>query len=192
MRYEWMSYHRHGQCLGAPWGPAEADLAAPGQPDLVSWGKARAFDPPNLNTTPTPPPPTPAQRADLLLLVVFVPWSFGGRSGCAALHHFGRPHTRVSWGSTHQQKLSRTPMPHYTHRQRHWLMTIWTQTWCWKKGTWQIKWQTANCNSHTLWVCAQPKVNGWLNILILILYPVPEKGLPIKAKTSYCLIYKEI
>ena len=157
MRYEWMSYHRHGQCLGAPWGPAEADLAAPGQQDLVSWGKAGAFDPPNLNTTPTPPPPTPAPRADLLLLVVFVPWSFGGRSGCAALHHFGRPHTRVSWGSTHQQKLSRTPTPHYTHRHTSKDTGYMDTNMMLKnKGTCQIKWQKANSSSHTL--CAYPKV----------------------------------
>ena len=125
MRYEWMSYHRHGQCLGAPWGPAEADLAAPGQADLVSQGKAGGVHPPNLHTTPTPPPPTPAPRPDLLLLVVFVPWSFGGRSGCAALHHFGRPH-RESAGDRLANRSCRGH--HSTTTPRHTLQTDYGET----------------------------------------------------------------
>ena len=141
MRDKWMSYHRHGQCLGAPWGPAEADLAAPGQADLVSRGKAGGVRPPKLHTKPTPPPPTPAPRPDLLLLVVFVPWSFGGRSGCAALHHFGKPQRESAARDRLTNRSCRghsatvqTPRHTTSNKWTHWL---WAKTRCWQKGNFQ-------------------------------------------------------
>ena len=100
---ERMSYHRHGQCLGAPWGPAELWLGRTWWGRLSLWGQGRAC--PMHQTDHNTSTLTPLTlRASLLTFIGgFCALKFWWEKWLCSPPPFWQATQRVSWGSTSHQ-----------------------------------------------------------------------------------------